>query len=465
MDGFDASVLTRLPLVEASAVVLGHVLEPGFLNAVFEEHRQRAYTDVLEFPTLVQLIADALTQYHGRARQSFQAAEEVGRMSVGARAVYAKLGRLPIPVSEALLAAATARLRRIRTEASAVVLPASLDPYHVIVFDGKKLKRLSKRLKPLRGVSGKLLGGKLLVALSVREGLAVAMSATADGEANDVPLVEPLIPQVRSRIAGPRLWVGDRQFSDLTLPLWFIEDNDAFVIRHSKSLSFQPDPERPAHRRQDLQNHTIVDEWGWLGKSKGDRPYVRRVTLMRPAEKEDVVLLTSLLNDEQIPAKDLLSLYAERWGIERMFQKVTEVFQLQQLIGSTPEGAVFQGALCLLLYNVLEVLRGYVAQGQGLAAEAVSSEMLFTSLTREWVTATTLGVEAVAQTVGSQPRPPEAVRTYLSERLSGVWQPLWRKCPNKTRWKPPDQQRIRGGHSSAWKLLQTARNNPKPPPQ
>jgi hypothetical protein len=465
MDGFETSVLSRLPLVEASAVVLGHVLEPAFLDQLFEEHRQRAYTDVLQFSTLVRLIGDALTHYGGSARQSFEAAHEAGRLSVGSRAVYAKLGRLPIPLSEAFLAGVTARLRGLRPATPAVTLPASLDAYHVIVFDGKKLKRLSKRLKPLRGVSGQLLGGKLLVALSVREGLAVAMSATADGEANDVPLVEPLISQVRSQIAGSRLWVGDRQFSDLTLPIWFTEDEDAFVIRHSKNLSFQPDEERPVCVHRDAQDRLIMDEWGWLGKSRKDRPYVRRVTLKRPSEKDDVAVLTSLLDPIRVPAEDLLGLYAERWGIERMFQKVTEVFQLQQLIGSTPEGAVFQGALCLLLYNVLEVLRGYVAEEQGRSAAEVSSEMLFTSLTREWVTATTLGVDVVAQRVGSEPREPAAVRSYLKERLAGVWSTLWKKSPNKKRWKPPEKEHVSGGHSSAWKLLQAARGKPKPSPQ
>lgn len=465
MDGFDASVLNRLPLIEASAVVLGHVLEHGFLNTVFEEHRQRAYTDILEFPTLVRLIADALTQYHGSARQSFQAAQDAGRLSVGARAVYAKLGRLPISLSEAFLAATTARLRCLRTETPVVTLPACLDPYHVLVFDGKKLKRLSKRLKPLRGVSGKLLGGKLLVALSVREGLAVAMSATADGEANDVPLVEPLIPQVRSQVSGPRLWVGDRQFSDLTLPVWFTKQEDAFVIRHSKNLSFEADSERPARRHSGADGREVVEDWGWLGKSKQERPYVRRVTLTQPADTDDVALLTSLLDDRSVPAEDLLSLYRERWGIERMFQKVTEVFQLQHLIGSTPEGAVFQGALCLLLYNVLEVLRGYVAEGQGLSAEDVSSEMLLTSLTREWVTVTTMEVLDTVEALGAQRRSVSEIRSLLRARLSSVWHALWKKSPKKSHWKPPEQIPVPGGHSSAWKLLKAARSKPKPETQ
>lgn len=63
--------------------------------------------------------------------------------------------------------------------------------------------------------------------------------------------------------------------------------------------------------------------------------------------------------------------------------------------------------------------------------------------------------------VGSEPRESAAVRGDLSGCLSGVWQPLWKKPPNKKRWKPPEQKRVRGGHSSAWKLLQAARGKPK----
>jgi hypothetical protein len=44
-----------------------------------------------------------------------------------------------------------------------------------------------------------------------------------------------------------------------------------------------------------------------------------------------------------------------------MFQQVTEVFRLQRLIGGTPQATVFQCAFCLLLYNVIQVMRAQVA--------------------------------------------------------------------------------------------------------
>jgi len=84
--------------------------------------------------------------------------------------------------------------------------------------------------------------------------------------------------------------------------------------------------------------------------------------LLRP--QDDVILVTDLLDADAYPAQDLLWLYSERWGIERMFQQVTEVFGLQGLIGGTPQACIFQFAFCLLLYNMIQVVRGYLAAGQ-----------------------------------------------------------------------------------------------------
>ena len=95
--------------------------------------------------------------------------------------------------------------------------------------------------------------------------------------------------------------------------------------------------------------------------------YLRRITLERPGE-EEVSLLTNLLDAEAVPAQDLLATYLDRWSIERAFQQVTEVFHLQRFISSTPNGASFQFALCSLLYNVLQVVRAYIAAQESRAS-------------------------------------------------------------------------------------------------
>ena len=96
--------------------------------------------------------------------------------------------------------------------------------------------------------------------------------------------------------------------------------------------------------------------------------------------------MTDLIDADAVPAADLLAVYLARWGIERVFQQITEVFSLRRLIGSTPQATVFQAAFCLLLYNMVQVVRGYIAAAQpapclveGLSAEQVGSRFLMTN--------------------------------------------------------------------------------------
>src|SRR5207249_11333214 len=64
--------LARLPLAESVLLLWQQVADASFLQGLFEEHRGRCYDKVLSFPSLVQLIADALLQYDGSARSSFE---------------------------------------------------------------------------------------------------------------------------------------------------------------------------------------------------------------------------------------------------------------------------------------------------------------------------------------------------------------------------------------------------------
>ena len=455
MDGFEKELLRRLPLAEAVWRLLGHVANDAVLSEVFEAHRGRHYQKDVSFALLVQLITDALLQYGGSGRASFEQAQREGRLKASLPAAYGKLKRVPREVSEALLAETTRRLEALFPELPSAEVPPSLQAYEVIVLDGKKIKRLAKRLKPLRGVGGSLLGGKALVALKVRRGLAIAMACSLDGEANDAPLVPALLPPVRARVSGAILWVADRQFCDLKIPWQMQEGADAFLIRYTRKMVFEPDAQRPESSGKDGQGRVVREEWGWLGSAEDPRRlYVRRVTLTRPGEDDDVILVTSLLDGTAIPAADLLALYLQRWQIERVFQQITEVFQLQHLIGSSPQAAVFQCGLCLLLYNLLQTLRAYVAHGPDSSPADLSTELLCRDLTRQMISWTDLGSAVEWLEYAAAPQPPEVVRLRLAALLRDLPRARWKKAPPKKRWRPPAPTPIPGGHSSAWKLLQ-----------
>ena len=468
---FAVEVLHRLPLAEAFYTVWGYLASDAVLADLFDRHRGRCYEDQLTFAELVRVLADALTRYRGRGRGAILDAVERNQISCQVRAVYLKLSRLPLPLAEALLTTLTQRPRPLFPAAARpAALPAGLDGLSVVVVDGKKIERVAKRLLPTRNQPGKLYGGKLLVAYLPAEGVAVASAADVDGEANDIRSVPALLPTVRAAVTGPRLWVADRQFCDLIPPRRFADGGDHFVIRYGNNTGFHPDPARASVAGTDADGRAVRQEWGWLGaETQGERRlYVRRVTLSRPGG-EDVGVVTDLLDEHRYPAADLLAVYLTRWQIENVFRQITEVFHLRRLIGCRPPATVFQASPCLVLFNVLQLVRGYVAGGRPEpVVESVSAEQIFADLTKELVGLhEVLTTDEVAGSV-SAPGGDGPLRDRLRELLGGLWSPTWAKGRNtKTRPEKPPPRKS-GGHTSVHKLLQQAKpqpTNPAPPPQ
>jgi len=459
VEGFCKDVLARLPLAESTWIVMRHVLDEGLLGKLFEEHRGTGHEEKIPFALLVRLINDALWEHQGSGRQAFQAAREAGQLDATNAAVYGKLRRTPLELSEAFLQQATDRLRQLLPTDCQEELPASVRGLNVLVVDGKKLKKLPKRLAALRAVRGKVLGGKVVVGLLLNEGLVVTMHASPDGEANDAPLTPGLLARCQERLSGRHLYVADRQFCDLKIPRLIDQQQHAFLIRYSRKLSFFPERQREF---QDAQGRLVSEAWGYLGRP-GDkrRMYVRQIALHRP-EEEDVILVTNLLDEITFPAEDLLAVYLARWTVERVFQQITEVFHLQKFVSSTPQGAIFQFALCCLLYNVIQMIRGYIACLQKRPSRSLSSEMIFGDVCDQLTAASLLvPAEDLLEYAGS-PLPVAEIKTKLRSILANQWSPLWIKCPSKKKASPPIRRPVPGGHSSAWKLIQQSK--PKRPP-
>lgn len=450
-------------MAEAVLTLQAAVLHPEFLTSLFAAHRGASYEDTLTFAVFVQLIADALQQHRGSARQALMQAQRAGTLPTGFGAFYGKLRRVPLALSVGLLRAGSQRLAALLPPTAHMALPASLAGFAVHVLDGKKLKRVAKRLLPARKLAGKLFGGKLLVAWDPRTGLVLAMAANPDGEANDCRLVPDLLPQVRQLLPGPRLAVADRQFCDLVQLQRFAAEGDHYLVRYSKKVGFHPDPARPAQTGRDEQGRTVIEEWGWLGaEDHSERRYVRRTTLLRPSE-EEVALVSDLLDAAAFPAADLLELYLRRWGIERVFQQITEVFHLEQLIGSTPQATVFQAAFCLLLYNMIQVVAGHLAAAPGtpVKREEISTELLFRDIERQLTALTELtAVEEIVREIPGE-LSLRAVAGRLQELLAGVWREGWRKALPKKRRAQAAKARKSGAHTSVHRVLEKHRQHQK----
>jgi hypothetical protein len=463
MDGLSQAMVARMPLAESVLLLWRWVASEDRLAGIWSQHRGRCYEKVIFFSLIVHLIADCLLKHGGSGRRAFQKNIEAGELEASIQAAYGKLRRLPIPLSEAFLLVGSQSLREAFPVWAEWQLPQSLRLFTVIILDGKAIKRVAKRLKPLWGIPGGLLGGRALVAIDWCTGMVVAMRGHADGDANDVGFVGDLVPVVYGQVAGPRLWMGDRAFCDLTQPGHFTgKEGDHFLVRHHPKVKFHRDKNVPERRGQDEKGRTYTEQSGWIGSASDKRRrYVRSVELQIPGEKP-LVLITDLLDADLYPAGDLLWLYSERWTIERVFQKVTEVFGLSRLIGGTPEGCLFQFAFCLLLYNMIQVMRGYIAQAQNLEPEDISLENLFRDVEEQLIAWNVmLDLETTMECIQDIPDA-DAIRQLLHSRLSTVWSDTWRKSPPQQRREKIPAKRNRG-HSSVYRILEDYRRRKAKP--
>jgi hypothetical protein len=147
--------------------------------------------------------------------------------------------------------------------------------------------------------------------------------------------------------------------------------------------------------------------------------------------------------------------YRQRWGIERVFQQVTEVFHLRQSIATTRKATVFQAALCFLLFNMIQLIRAYVSEGQKMDAESISAESLFGDVRRQLVTWIELLKPTETIKLMSTMCTASQIRQRLGHLLHRQWSDRWTKMPSNTH-KAPKQPRtpyLRGGHNSVHRLL------------
>jgi hypothetical protein len=303
--------------------------------------------------------------------------------------------------------------------------------------------------------------------MAPRSGLVLTMAADLDGEANEARLVPDLLPRVKRHVPDHRLWMADRQFGDpVQIDRFLAQDGDHVLVRWDGRTSFRADAERPTATGRDARGRAVIQEWGWYGaESNPRRRSLRRITLLHPGE-ETVVLMTDLLDERRYPADELLEAYLARWRIERVFQQITEVFALEHLIGSTARATIFQAAFCLVLYNLIQVVRGYIASGRAevTAAEELSSEQIFYDVRRQLIAVSELVSVPELTACLDRAWSREELRAWLERRLGGLWTERWKKAVNKKpRPKKPAVGSCYGAHDSVHRLVNHHNAKFKPP--
>lgn len=219
------------------------------------------------------------------------------------------------------------------------------------------------------------------------------------------------------------------------------------MLRYNAKVKFTHDEQASVHEGVEQKGRPFTDECGWLGREGNKRRrYVRRITLQRE-EGDEVAIVTDLVDPRKYPAKNLLALYRERWGMEQMFQQVTEVFGLEKLIGGRPEATIFQLAFCLLLYNQMQLVRAYVLKHQGEEIESVSLEQLYIDVRRELI-----AWAVVVGTIDLPRRSTGQTQRRLDKLLKNPWSDRWVKAIKQSGSSKSPLPRTKT-HTSAYRAL------------
>jgi hypothetical protein len=247
------------------------------------------------------------------------------------------LAQLPLPVLHALFAAVRQCLQEVfhRYWRS--------DGFLVLAMDGSRQEcPRSAELERRLGRCGKKDSAPMLMigALVLLPAGLLWSWAVGPGDASEHDLLRQLLPTLPRRA----LLVADAFYQGYDLYQDIRKAKASFLVRLSSKSRLYTDDRRPLNRFQE------GPVWYWPEKAQGqDRPPLRlRLIRVRGRKKQDVWLLTNVLEREQLGRRRAAELYRWRWQVEGVFRTYKRTLPKIKLCSRT-EALVYREAEVSLL--------------------------------------------------------------------------------------------------------------------
>jgi IS4 transposase len=360
------------PVTVMARAALEHALDPGAIDALFEDVAERQYTRTLLFSTVVDLMSTVVCNVRPAIHAAFQAnAESIG---VSLRAVYDKIDRTE-PGLSAESVRHTARTLGPVITAMGGGRTAWLPGYSIKILDGNHLAGTEHRLKELRAVGAGALPGHALVVLDPQGMLVTDVFPCEDGHAQERSLLDQVLETIRSG----EVWIADRNFCTTGFLFGIARRGGSFVIRqHGATLHIERVEERRPCGR--TETGAVFEQQVRLGDGDGGTMLVRRITveLDRPTRdgETEIHILTNL-PAEVADARMIAELYRRRWTVESAFGELATCLNGEVNTLGYPKAALFAFCVALVSYNVLSVVKAALRSVHGVeAVEEVSGYFL-----------------------------------------------------------------------------------------
>ena len=150
MDAVVQRFVEQSPATVMARLALQRALEPGWIDALFEQEREQQYTQELLFSTTVELMSVVAM---GMRPSLHAAAKACKDLPVSVQAVYDKIKRIEPALVRALVQGSARQLAPVLSPIRQGQSPTARG-YRLRIVDGNHLPASQKRLKPLRGFRG-----------------------------------------------------------------------------------------------------------------------------------------------------------------------------------------------------------------------------------------------------------------------------------------------------------------------
>jgi IS4 transposase len=345
------------------------MLDEATLEELFQHHAGEQYTRELTIAALVGL----LIQVSAGTRSSMFAAYKADQASdkptitTSHQAVYGKLGRIALGVSEAVVRYSAERcgqLLALMPRARAEPLPG----YRLRVLDGNVLAGSEHRLTPLRRWLNACLPGKSLVIYEPGLGLVTDVVLCEDAYTQERALVTQILP----RLQALDLLVADRNFCTTRFAFGVSGRQASMIVRqHRRSLPCQAVSK--LKKCGATERGTVYEQRVQVTDPEtGETLTLRRIEVRLLEKTRDgdrtIAVLTNL--PATVTAVRIAELYLERWTIEKHFQFLTQSLHCELPGLGKPKAALFGFAMALVAANALAVVRASIRSAHGSDAEA-----------------------------------------------------------------------------------------------
>lgn len=353
------------PITLMARLALQRALEPSWIDALFEQHRQSQYKGELLFSATVDLMSVVAVGMRPSVHAAFKAASNV---PVSVQAVYDKIKRTEPGLVRALVRGSAERLSAV-AESMRAVPPPTLKGYRVRIIDGNHLPASEKRIKPLRAFRGAALPGQSLVVYDPASEIVVDIVPCEDGHANERTLMAPILAHAQ---AG-ELWIADRNFSTRDILAGWHTRGCGFIVREH-GCSPHPDETGPLRHSGRVETGTVHEQAVSIDNAAGQAIALRRIQLHLDSPTEDgdtVIRLLTNLPKSQFTGRKVVRVYRRRWSIETMFQRLESVLHSEVTSLGYPRAALLAFGVAIVAWNVLAVLQLAVKARHDLPAAGI----------------------------------------------------------------------------------------------